>query len=152
MSTSLRLPLTAMVAFVAVLAGCSSPSPQTKGKALTAPQALTTKIVGNNPLGKYLELSGYRLGEGGTGKLSVKFVVVNHSDADIGDLGLHVKLFTTADKPEDPAFVEFDAKVPSLGPKEVKDVDASASTKLKVYEIPDWQFIRAEVQITSPAP
>jgi len=149
----LRTPLTATVIILAtVLAGCSSPAPQGNGKPASAPQATTTKMTGNNPLGKYLELGGYRLGEGGSGKLSVKFAVVNHSEADIGDLAMHVKLTTTADKPGDPPFVEFDAKVPGLGPKEVKDVSATAETKLKVYEIPDWQFIRAEVEIMSPAP
>jgi hypothetical protein len=42
--------------------------------------------------------------------------------------------------------------VPSLGPQEVKDISATALTKLRIYEMPDWQFIRAEVEITSPAP
>jgi hypothetical protein len=153
MSIDSRSTLTAtLLALFTILAGCSSPAPQANGKQTSAPQATTTKIVGNNPLGKYLELGGYRLGEGGSGKLSVKFAVVNHSDADIGDLGMHVKLMTTADKPDDPPFVQFDAKVPGLGPKEVRDASATAETKLKVYEIPDWQFIRAEVEITSPAP
>jgi len=111
-----------------------------------------TVIANKHPLAKYLELSGYRLTENGVGKLTVKFVVVNHSEADIGDLTLKVRLVTTAAKPEDPPITEFEAKVPALGPQEIKDVSATATTKLRIYELPDWQFIRAEVEILSPAP
>jgi hypothetical protein len=46
----------------------------------------------------------------------------------------------------------FDAKVPSLGPEEIQDVTATAATKLRIYELPDWQFIKAEFEITSPMP
>lgn len=111
-----------------------------------------TTFAAKHPLGKYLELSGYRLAEKGAGKLAVKLVVINHSEADIGDLTLKIRLVTTAAKPEDPPITEFEAKVPSLGPQEIKDVSAMANTKLRIYELPDWQFIRAEVEITSPAP
>ena len=47
---------------------------------------------------------------------------------------------------------EFDAKIPALGPQEDHDVLATTKTKLRVYEMPDWQFLRAEFDITSPAP
>jgi len=72
--------------------------------------------------------------------------------ANIGDLTLKIRLVTTAAKPDDPPITEFEAKVPALGPQEIKDVAATATTKLRIYELPDWQFIRAEVEITSPAP
>ena len=95
-----------------------------------------------------MELSGYRISETAAGKLNIKFVVINHSEADIGDLVLKIRLVTTAAKPDDPPITEFEAKVPALGPQEIKDVSASATTKLRIYELPDWQFIRAEVEIT----
>lgn len=65
---------------------------------------------------------------------------------------MKVKLTTTAAKPEDPPITVFDAKVPPLGPLEVKDATGTATTKLRVYELPDWQFLKAEAEITSPAP
>lgn len=135
-----------------VLAGCSSPPPPAKPAKAGAPESTVTTFAAKHPLGKYLELSGYRLAEKGAGKLAVKLVVINHSEADIGDLTLKIRLVTTAAKPEDPPITEFEAKVPSLGPQEIKDVSAMANTKLRIYELPDWQFIRAEVEITSPAP
>ena len=140
------------VALILVLAGCSAPAPTPQTKQTTAPEATDTIISNKHPLAKYLELSGYRIAETGAGKLNIKFAVVNHSDADIGDLTLKIRLVTTAAKPEDPPITEFEAKVPALGPQEIKDVSATATTKMRIYELPDWQFIRAEVEIISPAP
>jgi len=147
------LVATNLAACALLLAGCSAPAPDSsKKKQLSAPLATDTVIANQHPLAKYLELSAYRISETAPGKLSIKFAVVNHSEADLGDLALKVKLITTADKPDDPPITEFEAKVPSLGPQELRDVTATASTKLRIYELPDWQFIRAVVEITSPAP
>jgi hypothetical protein len=141
-----------LTAGVLFQAGCSSPPPPARPAKAGAPESTVTAFAGKHPLAKYLELSGYRIAEQGAGKLRVKFVVVNHSEADMGELTLKVRLVTTGAKPEDPPVTEFEAKVPSLGPQEVKDVTATAATKLRIYELPDWQFIRAEVEITAPAP
>jgi hypothetical protein len=136
-----------------LLTGCSAPATDSaQVKQTGAPQAVDTVITNKHPLAKYLELSGYRITETSPGKLSIKFAVVNHSEADIGDLTLKIKLVTTAAKPDEPPITEFEAKVSALGPQELKDVAATAATKLRIYELPDWQFIRAAVEITSPAP
>jgi hypothetical protein len=142
------LPFSA--ALVLTITGCSSPPPSGPNKQ-AGPPISTSVVAAGHPMAKYLEVVGFRLAESGAGKLAVKFAIVNHSEADIGDLGLKVKLSTTAAKPEDPPITEFDVKVPSLGPQELKDVSATGTTKLRIYELPDWQFIRANVEITSPA-
>jgi len=139
--------------FLLALAACSS-APETKqSKPSGPPEPPGAAIPTNNhPLAKYIELVGFRLTEAGPGKLQVKFSVINHSDADIGDLGLKVTLTTTAAKPGDEPISVFDAKVPSVGPQDTKDVMVTVPTKLRIYELPDWQFLRAEFEITSPAP
>jgi hypothetical protein len=134
------------------LAGCSS-APDTKQTKQAVPAPQGGAIASNkHPLAKYVELVGFRMAESGPGKLKLTFAVVNHSEADIGDLGLKVKLTTTAAKPEDPPVADFEAKVPSVGPHEIKDVTVTVPTKLRIYELPDWQFLRAQFEITSPAP
>ena len=96
-------------------------------------------------------MAGFRPFEKGQGKLTIKFGVVNHSDADISDLGLSVGLKPITAKPEDPPFCTFSVKVPSLGPQDIANVSGECTTTLRVYELPDWQFIRATFEITSPA-
>ncbi len=105
-----------------------------------------------HPLAKYIEFAGFRLAEGGAGKLKVQFAAINHSEADLGELVVKIKLVTVNAKPEDPPVAEFETKIPSLGPLEVRNLEATAPTKLRVYELPDWQFLRAQFDITSPAP
>jgi hypothetical protein len=136
------------------LAACSSPpAADTKDTKKTGPVEPTSAVpIKKHPLAKYVELVGFRLSEAGGGKLKVKFVVVNHSQADIGDLGVRVRLTAGSAKPDDPPIATFDVKVPSLGPEEIQDVTATAPSKLRVYELPDWQFLKAEFEITSPQP
>ena len=141
------------ISFLLSLAACSSAPDAKQAKQtvpLEPPGAATP--IGKHPLAKYIELVGFRLTEASAGKLNVKFAVVNHSDADIGDLAVKVKLTTTAAKPGDEPIAEFQAKVPSLPPQEIKEVSASGTTKLRIYELPDWQFLKSEFEITSPAP
>ena len=137
---------------ILALVGCSSPSDTTKQTKQTAPMEAVTASNSKHPLAKYVELAGFRVEEGKPGFLKIHFGVINHSDADIGDLGLKVTLTTTAAKPGDEPVSVFDVKVPQLGPEQNVDVSADAPTKLKVYELPDWQFLRATFEITSPAP
>ena len=98
------------------------------------------------------EIVGFRTSEKGQGKLLVKFGIVNHSDADIADLGLNVSLKPVNAKPEDPPFCTFPVKVPALLPQEIANSSGECTTTLRVYELPDWQFIRATFEITAPAP
>jgi hypothetical protein len=80
----------------------------------------------------------------------VQFGVVNHSEADVGDVKMTVKVGTTAAKPGDPPLITFPAQVSRLGPSELKDVKVEVPTSLRVYELPDWQFLKADFEITAP--
>ena len=51
---------------------------------------------------------------------------------------------------EEKAAGSFNFKLASLKPYESKDAVAPLTTKLKPYELPDWQNVSTEVQITSP--
>ncbi len=133
-----------LLSMACLLAGCSAPPPETK--------PVKSAPAGKHPLAKFIELSGFRLTLEKAGQLKIKFTAINHSDADLEELGVHVRIVTTVAKPGDPPVAEFDAKVPALGPHEDHDVDATATTELKAYEFPDWQFLRADFDITSPAP
>jgi hypothetical protein len=136
-----------------LLAGCSSTAPEAKPAKSASPYGPgPATATGKHPLAKFIELSGFRLTLGKAGELKIKFTAINHSDADLEELGVHIRIVTTVAKPGDPPVTEFDAKVPALGPQEDHDVEATAATQLKAYEFPDWQFLRADFDITSPAP
>ncbi len=136
--------------------GCSS---QDSSKAavskLPSPALAPGLMTAENrkhPLAKYLEVAGIRLSESKQGKLTVRFGVVNHSDADIADLGLSLALRPSTAKAADPPFCTFSVKVPTLPPQELASAQGDCTTSLRVYELPDWQYIRATYTITSPQP
>ena len=129
------------------LMGCSPSSADKQTKPAPSVPARTTASNKSNPLAKYLELVGVRVNEKSPGHLQVQFGVVNHSEADIGDVKLDVSLGTTAAKAGDPPLITFSTKVSALGPNELKQVSVDVPTKLRVYELPDWQFLKADFQI-----
>jgi hypothetical protein len=143
---SALLLLTAAV----MLAGCSaSPAPETKPAAASPYGPGPASTNSNNPVAKFIELSGFRLTDKTGGKLQIKFTATNHSDADLSETDVHVRLMTTAAKPGDAPVAEFDSKIPGLGPQESHEMIAMTTTKLKFFEFPDWQFMRANFDITS---
>lgn len=141
-----------LISLALALAACS-PSPDTKQSKNKLPEAPLGADMATNkhPLAKFIEVAGIRMEEAGKGKLKVTMAVINHSDADISDLALKVKLTTTAAKPDDPPIATFDLTVPKLGPNEMKDASALVPTEMRLYELPDWQFLRAQYEITGPA-
>ena len=136
--------------FASWLAGCSS-GPVATGTQTAAGSATGAQARGSsNPVAKYLELAGFRLDEKGAGNLQIRFVVINHSEADLGDISLQVNVRATTAKPGEPPLFSFPVKVEGLGPGDVKDVSATVPTKLRVYELPDWQFLQSDFKVTSP--
>ena len=103
-----------------------------------------------HPLQKYVEVTGIRFVQAAHKDTEARFLVVNHSGADISDLAGTVNIWGRTAKSEEEASGNFAFKVPTLGPYESKEVTAPVTTKLKVYELPDWQNVSTEVQITSP--
>ena len=99
-----------------------------------------------HPMTKHIEISGYRLSEVKPGTLRIRMNVVNHSGADLGEVPMKVRITATGAKPEDPPVAEVTFKV-ALGPEESKQVEPTYPTKLRVYELPDWQLLRCTVAI-----
>ena len=140
-------PLSSVLFLAMVFVGLPACSSSSANKA-AAPTEKAPASKSSNPLAKYLEVVGFRVNEKSQGHLQVTFAVVNHSEADVGDVKLEISLRTTAAKPGDPALVTFPAKVSGLGPSELKQVTADVPTSLRAYELPDWQFLKADFQIT----
>lgn len=137
---------------VVCMVGCSSSASDQKKKGVeyAPPPMHFTATNTSNSIAKFIELVGFRINETKPGQLQVQFGVVNHSEADIGDVKMTVNLSTTAAKPGEPPLISFPASVSKLGPSEMKNVTVDVPTKLRIYELPDWQFLKADCQITEP--
>lgn len=136
-----------------LITGCKSQPPAPAQPARKVLEGISGPPPGKaHPLHKHIELAGLRLTEIKPGRLRFRCLVVNHSLADVGDLELQVALRTVVAKEGDGPLAEFKAKVQGLGPEEFREVTVELPTKLKAYEIPDWQFLRAQFEFLSPAP
>ncbi len=107
---------------------------------------------GTNPLAKFVEVTGLRVSEDAKKNVVIRMVVVNHSIAEIPDMEINADIRAINAKPGDEALCSLVAKVPSLGPHELREITATAKTKLRAYELPDWQFLKADYEIVSPKP
>ncbi len=103
----------------------------------------------SNPLQKYVEVVGIRMLTEKQ-KPVAKFVVVNHSGADISNLQANVTLWASTSRSEEDSVGSFSFDIDNLGANESKELTEPLKTKLKMYELPDWQNATAEIQITSP--
>jgi hypothetical protein len=74
-------------------------------------------------------------------------MLVNHSASDMASLTGTIRL--TTDAQHEVAVIPF--SLASLAAFEAKDISAPLKTKLRAYELPDWQFIKAEVQLKPAA-
>ena len=116
-----------------------------------APSSLPSPKAKAHPLAKFIEIAGLRVTEDLKQKAQIKFLVVNHSGAELGDLTLAITLKPSIAKPEDKPVAVFTVKVASLRPYEARELETSVKSELRAYELPDWQFLRAEFEITAPA-
>jgi len=109
-------------------------------------KASDAKGRGGRDLSKNLEAAGIRIIEENR-KPTIKLMLVNHSASDMASLTGTVRL--TTDAQHEVAVIPF--TLASLAAFEAKDISAPLKTKLRAYELPDWQFIKAEVQLKPAA-
>ncbi len=114
------------------------------------PAANVARTKVTSPLQKYVEVVGIRLIQDPKKKLAARFLVVNHSSNALDDLTATVTLWASTNRSEEDSVGSFTFKVPSLGAFESKEISAPLNTKLKFYELPDWQNATPEIEITSP--
>jgi hypothetical protein len=104
---------------------------------------------GSSPLAKFVEVTGFRIVTSSADvnkKAEVQYLVVNHSDADISDANVFITLRSA--KPGQAPLCRFSFKIPSLGPFEAKEMSSPIEKSPRSLSLPDWQDVRAEVQIS----
>ena len=101
-----------------------------------------------NPVQKYIEITGLRFGPTSKG-VQVTFVVINHSDSDLVGLAGNVTIWGRTQKSEEDAVGTFTFQT-SVAAQSSQQLTMPLTTKLKLMEMPDWQNVTVDVQITAP--
>jgi hypothetical protein len=114
----------------------------------TPTAVIETPASKENPVQKYIEISGVRFASSSKGVL-VSFVVINHSDSDLVGLAGNVKVFGLTQKAEEDPVGTFVFQT-SMAAQTSKELQMPFTTKLKFMELPDWQNVKVIVQVTAP--
>jgi hypothetical protein len=109
---------------------------------------LDTPASKENPVQKYIEVSGLRFSGSSKGAL-VSFVLINHSDSDLVGLAGSVKVWGLTQKAEEDPVGTFTFQT-SMPAQSSKELQMPLTTKLKPMELPDWQNVKVDIQITAP--
>lgn len=124
-------------------------APRAERAGVTEPAA-TARSKPSNPLQKYIEVVGIRLVADAKHHPEARFIVVNHSNAELNDLTANVTLYASTSRSEEDSVGTFSFKLDSIAGNESKEMSKPFNTKLKIYELPDWQNATADVQISQP--
>ena len=130
--------------------------PAIRGQAATQPSGFETPSLPQttaatpHPLARHIELTGFRFSEDTKKRTQVKALLVNHSGADIADLGMDVVLRASIAKPGEHPICSFTVKLANLGPYEAREITTPVKTNVRAYELPDWQFLKADFVINTP--
>jgi hypothetical protein len=106
--------------------------------------------VAGHPYMRYLEVTGFRIFESPQKKAMIKYSVINHGAADLSGVELRVTFTSSKAGPGDAPLAVVNAKVGNIEPYGSKEVESVLDTKQRYYELPDWQFLRASVEVTAP--
>jgi hypothetical protein len=131
---------------VRLLGSKSAPGADSTTAAL---QQSAAKSDSSNPYAQYLEVTGIRISEDEKQHAQAHLMVVNHSTADLPDLELQVSISTTTAKAGDDPLAVVTIKTGGIPANGSKDVAAPLQTKVRAYEMPDWQFLKASFTISA---
>ena len=121
---------------------------QTTSAVIETPAAAKTTAAGENPLQKYIEVTGIRFSPMTKG-VQVAFEIINHSDSDIVGLAGTATILAKTDKGDETPVgtVDFQTSMPA---KSSKELQLPFTTRMKIMELPDWQYVDVKVKITGP--
>ena len=133
-----------------LVGGSKSSTASSAGSAATA-GSTAAAAPSSDPLTAAIEVSGIRIieDEKHKGKVQARVLVVNHSSADLNGITVDVHCYAG---PQKTAAAEVGEMrfTDNLAPYQSHEVTVTFNTKLKVYELPDWQMMSTGISVTPP--
>ena len=120
----------------------AAPKPAPVAAVTQSPEPAANAVVSK----RLVELTGFRVRVDRSGKTSVQYVVINHSDGDMRGLTAHVVLRSATAKPFQAPVANFTVRLPAMAAMESKDLTTLVETPVD-RGVPDWTDLRADVRI-----
>ncbi|MEQ1948821.1 MAG: hypothetical protein ABL995_16645 [Bryobacteraceae bacterium] len=113
----------------------------------TPVEAAMTRTTGSSPVARAVEVTGFRVLMEPSKKSEIQYLVVNHSGQKFADAVVYVTLFAANAKPGDTPLCKFNFLAPDLGPYQSREMSSSIERVNRPVTVPDWQNLRAEVEV-----
>lgn len=100
-----------------------------------------------SPLAKAIEVTGFRVQLDPAKKSEIQYLVVNHSRTRFSGVTVYVTLYAADAKAGQPPLCRFQFMAPDLAPFQAKDMTSAIDRPSRPMTAPDWQDLRASVEI-----
>jgi hypothetical protein len=97
-------------------------------------------------MSRYVEVTGVRTSEDVKTKSDIRYLVVNHSSADLPPFVVTVKLHP---RRGNATLCSFSTTVQGLGANESRELHATVPRELHSYDLPEWRDLRVETHVTA---
>jgi len=122
--------------------------PSAEGKQPSVAEAATPVVpTSPAPAPSPLEVTGFRIQMDPAKKSEIQYLVVNHTALRVTGVNVNVTLYAADAKAGQPALCSFQFASPNLGPFQSKDMTSAIETTARTVNVPDWQDLRASVEI-----
>ena len=125
--------------------------PAGDGKQVAVAEAATPAPVASStsaaPASSPIEVTGFRIQIDPAKKPEIQYLVVNHSPLRVAGVNVNVTLYAINAKAGQPALCSFQFAAPNLGPFQAKDMTSAIDPQTRPGSVPDWQDLRASVEI-----
>jgi hypothetical protein len=114
--------------------------------ASATPAVATPPLNTASPLSKAIEVTGFRIQMDPEQKAEIQYLVVNHTANAISGVTVYVTLHA-ASAPGQPPIARFQFVAPNLGAYQAKEMASAIERITRPIAVPNWQELRADVEI-----
>ncbi len=100
-----------------------------------------------HPFARFVEVTGLRVVADLNHRSQVQYIVVNHSSAQLSGMLIRIAVRSSSDPAGSAPLFTVSAVVPSLGPHQSKEIRTDLDSELRSSAIPDWEYLRTDVQV-----
>jgi hypothetical protein len=125
----------------------ASPAAQTSTPSAALPESTVVSSVSAAPLAKAIEVTGFRIQMDSAKKSEIQYLVVNHTPARFSGVTVYVTLYAPDAKAGQSPLCKFQFTAPNLAPYQSKDMTSAIERVSPALTLPDWQDLRASVEI-----
>ena len=101
----------------------------------------------SSSLSRAIEVTGFRIQADPAKKSEIQYLVVNHTPNRFSGVTVYVTLHAASEAPGQPPLGRFEFAAPDLGPYGSKEMSSAIERVNHPTHLPDWQDVRAEVEI-----